>query len=115
MASAQSKAVSRHRARLSRQGWKRIEVVVRSRDAGLLRELAAVLRRDDPVARQLRDATRQALGHDAAPSIADVIRSLPDVSGPEFDDAFVEIERLRQEPAPPGAETAVRCPSMSQT
>ncbi len=34
----------------------------------------------------------------SGPSIAEVLRSLPNVSGPEFDEAFEEIERLRQHP-----------------
>ena len=50
------------------------------------------------MARKLRTAMRDAFGQHAEPSIADVLRSLPDVSGPEFDNAFEEIERLRRHP-----------------
>jgi hypothetical protein len=39
-----------------------------------------------------------AVGRNTEPSIADVLRSLPDISGPEFDWVFEEIERLRQHP-----------------
>jgi hypothetical protein len=78
---------------------KRVEVVVRSQDAEMVRDLAAVLRRDDEAARKLRTAMRYAFGQRTEPSIADVLRALPDVSGPEFDDAFGEIEQLRQHPA----------------
>jgi hypothetical protein len=98
MGTSQSKAVKSHRTRLRKQGMKRIEVVVRNKDAAMVRDLAAVLRRDDTAARKLRTAMRDACGQYAEPSIADVLRSLPDVSGPEFDDAFEEIKRLRQHP-----------------
>jgi hypothetical protein len=96
--SAQSKAIRNHRARLRKRGMKRIEVVVRSQDAAMVRDLAAALRHDDEAVRKLRTAVRDAIGQHAEPSIADVLRSLPDVSGPEFDSAFEEIERLRQQP-----------------
>jgi hypothetical protein len=98
MSTAQSKAIKSHRARLRKQGMKRIEVVVRNQDAAMVRDLAAALRRDDESARKLRTTVRNAFGQHAEPSIADVLRSLPDVSGPEFDSAFGEIERLRQDP-----------------
>jgi hypothetical protein len=41
---------------------------------------------------------RDVVGRDIEPSIADILRSLPDISGPEFDEVFEEIERLRQHP-----------------
>jgi hypothetical protein len=98
MTSAQKKAIKSHRSRMGKRGMKRIEVVVRDRDAALVRDIAATLRRDDMPARKLRTAMRDAVGRSAEPSIADVLRSLPDISGPEFDEAFKEIERLRQHP-----------------
>jgi hypothetical protein len=98
MSTAQSKAIKRHRTGLRKRGMKRVEVIVRSQDAAIVRDLAAALRRDDESARKLRTAMRDAFGPHAEPSIADVLRSLPDVSGAEFDDAFAEIERLRQHP-----------------
>jgi hypothetical protein len=97
VASAQNKAIKNHRSRMRKQGLKRVEVVVRNQDAELVRDIAATLRRDDAVARKLRIAMRT-FGRNAEPSIAEVIRSLPDVSGPEFDEAFEEIDRLRQHP-----------------
>jgi hypothetical protein len=39
-----------------------------------------------------------AVGRSTEPSIADILCSLPDISGPEFDAVFEEIERLRQHP-----------------
>jgi hypothetical protein len=41
---------------------------------------------------------RDAVDPGNEPSIAEAMRSLPDISGPEFDDAFDEIERLREHP-----------------
>ena len=98
MTSAQSKAVKSHRTRLRKRGMKRIEVIVREQDAALVRGVAEVLRRDDVSARKLRTAMHGAVGQRAEPSIADVMNSLPDISGPEFDKIFEEIERLRQHP-----------------
>jgi hypothetical protein len=98
MTSAQSKAIKSHRTRLRKQGMKRIEVIVRDHDSALVRDMAAILRRDDVAAGKLRTVLREAFGQGAQPSIADVLRSLPDISGPEFDKAFEEIERLRQHP-----------------
>jgi hypothetical protein len=98
MSSPQTKAVKSHRTRLRKQGMKRVEVIVRNQDAAMVRDLAAVLRRDDEAARKLRTVVRDAFGQRAEPSIADVLRLLPDVSGPEFDDAFSEVERLRKHP-----------------
>jgi hypothetical protein len=98
MTSAQSKANKSHRTRLRKQGMKRIEVIVRDQDTAFVRDLAAILRRDDVTARKLRTAMRDAFGRGAEPSIADVLSSLPDISGPEFDSTFEEIERLRRHP-----------------
>jgi hypothetical protein len=98
MTNAQKKAIKNHRSRLRKLGMKRIEVVVRNQDATLVRDLAATLRRDDMSARKLRTVMRDAFGQSAGPSIAEVLQSLPDISGPEFDEAFEEIERLRQHP-----------------
>ena len=83
---------------MRRRGLKRIEVVVRSQDADLVRNIAATLRRDDPSARQLRKTVRGVITSKARPSIADVVRSLPDLSGPEFDQIFDDIVQLRQHP-----------------
>jgi len=77
---------------------KRIEVIVRDQDAALLRGVAELLRRNNVSARKLRTAMRGAVGQRSEPSIADVMNSLPDISGPEFDEVFDEIERLRQHP-----------------
>jgi transposase-like protein len=98
MTSAQKKAIKKHRSRIRQRGMKRVEIVVLNQDAGLVRDVAATLRRDDVSARKLRTAMRSAVGRSNEPSIADVLRSLPDISGPEFDAVFEEIERLRQHP-----------------
>jgi hypothetical protein len=98
MSKTQNKAVRIHRSRLRKQGMKRVEVVVRNPDAATVRDLATVLRRDDDAASTLRSMVRAAVGPRTEPSVAEVISSLPDVSGSEFDDAFEEIERLRRHP-----------------
>jgi hypothetical protein len=98
MNNAQKKAIKNHRTRMRKRGMKRIEVVVRDQDAELVRDIAASLRRDDISARKLRTAMRDAVDPGNEPSIAEVLRSLPDISGPEFDEAFDEIERLREHP-----------------
>jgi hypothetical protein len=77
---------------------KRIEIVVRNQDAALLRAVAARLRRNDASASKLRTALRNASEQSAHPSIADVMHSLPDISGPEFDDVFQQIEQFRHHP-----------------
>ena len=98
MVSSQSKAVKSHRSRLRNRGMKRIEVVVRNQDAALVRGVAAVLRRDDVTARKLRTALHDVSAEGPQPSIIDVLQSLPDISGAEFDDVFQQIERFRQHP-----------------
>jgi len=98
MNNAQKKAIKNHRTRMRKRGMKRIEVVVRDQDAELVRDIAASLRRDDISAQRLRTAMRDAVDPGNEPSIAEVLRSLPDISGPEFDEAFEEIARLRKQP-----------------
>jgi predicted ATPase len=97
MTSAQRKAIKTHRSRLQKRGMKRLEVVVRVQDASLVRDVAETLRRNDVAALRLRSALRSAVGK-GAPTIADVIKELPDISGPEFDSIFQEIERFRHAP-----------------
>ena len=98
MMDARTKALKSHRARLRKRRMKRVEVTVREQDAGLVRDIAAALRRDDASARKLRTMTRQAVAENSEPSIAEVLDSLPDISGPEFDRVFDEIERSRHDP-----------------
>ena len=98
MSKAQNEAIKNHRTRMRKRGMKRIEVVVRNQDAALFRDMAATLRRDDVSARKLRMAMRDAFGQHAELSIAEVLDTLPDVSGAEFDSVFEEIERFRQHP-----------------
>jgi hypothetical protein len=77
---------------------KRVEVTVRDQDAELLRQIASALRRDKNRARQLRTALRAAIDERPGPSLADVLQRGPDVSGPEFDSIFEDIDRLRHDP-----------------
>ena len=98
MMDARSKAVKSHRRRLRKRRMKRVEVTVRDGDTGLIRDMAAALRRDDTPARRLRAMVRQAVAPASEASLGKVFESLPDISGREFDSVFDEIERLRHDP-----------------
>jgi hypothetical protein len=95
---ARTKALKTHRKRLRNNGLKRVEVTVPSRDAKVVREVAALLRAGGAPARRLTASVQQIVGVGKEPTIAEVIDSLPDISGPEFDAVFEEIERLRHDP-----------------
>lgn len=95
---ARNKALKTHRKRLRSSGLKRVEVTVPSRDAKLVREIAAVLRTDGPEARRLASSLRQITSEKNEPTVAQVMDAAPDISGPEFDAVFEEIERLRRDP-----------------
>jgi hypothetical protein len=95
---ARTKAVKAHRRRLRARKMKRVEVTVREADAVLIRKLAGLLRRDDEAAGRARTTLRAAIERKAGPTIAEAVGSLPDISGPEFDDVFEEIERFRHHP-----------------
>lgn len=95
---ARTKALKTHRKRLRNSGLKRVEVTVPSRDARVLREVAALLRAGGTPARRLTEFVRQIGRSGKEPTIAEVMDSLPDISGPEFDAVFEEIERLRHDP-----------------
>jgi hypothetical protein len=95
---ARTKALKSHRKRLRSSGLKRVEVTVPSRDAKLVREVASVLRNGGATARRLASSVKQITRGEAEPTVAEVIESMPDISGPEFDAIFEEIERLRHDP-----------------
>jgi hypothetical protein len=95
---ARTKAVKTHRKRLRSSGMKRVEVTVPSRDAKVVRDVALVLRNGGAPARRLTSTLRQITGGEKEPTIAEVMDSLPDISGPEFDAVFEEIERFRHDP-----------------
>lgn len=94
---ARTKAVKAHRRRLRSRNMKRVEVTVRDQDAELLRQIASALRRDKRT-RRLRSALRAAIEERSGPSLAEVLQSGPDISGPEFDSIFEDVERLRHDP-----------------
>src|ERR1700730_6509348 len=98
MMDARTKAVKSHRRRLRKRRMKRAALPVRENDAALPRQIAAALRRDDASAARLRTLARQATAPKPEPSALDVFNSLPDISGPEFDAVFDEIERFRRHP-----------------
>ena len=95
---ARTKAVKAHRKRLRSRRIKRVEVTVREDDAALIRQLARLLRRDEDAALRARTMVRAAVEQQSGPTIAEAIRSLPDISGPEFDEVFEEIVRFRHHP-----------------
>lgn len=91
---ARTKAVKTHRKRLATRGMKRVEVTVPARDAGLVRQIASALRENGPEAQKIR----QAPSRKKHLSAAEVIDAGPDISSPEFDPVFDEIEQLRRDP-----------------
>jgi len=95
---ARTKALKAHRKRLRTRKMKRVEVTVHEQDAPLIRRLAAELRRDDQTARRIRAALDRTAVDAGGPTVAEVMASLPDVSGSEFDKIFEEIERFRHDP-----------------
>ena len=98
MTSAQKKALKAHRTRLEKRGLRRVEVTVRSQDIGLLRDVVAALREDGERARRMRTALRDAAKQTAERTVAEVMSSGTNISGPEFDAIFEEIERFRHDP-----------------
>jgi hypothetical protein len=95
---ARTKALKSHRKRLRSSGLKRVEVTVPARDAELVRQIASVLRTKSPRANRLAHEIRQIAGGKRHLSAAEVIDAGPNISGPEFDSVFEEIERLRRDP-----------------
>jgi hypothetical protein len=95
---ARTKAVKTHRKRLRLRRMRRVEVTVREDDAPLIQSVAKALRGDDASAKRARAALRAATKESTGPTVAEAIRSLPDISGPEFDQVFNEIERFRHHP-----------------
>jgi hypothetical protein len=95
---ARTKAVKAHRKRLRTRRMKRVEVTVGEQDAALLRAVAAQLRRNDGGAERIRALLRGTAADSRGPTVAAVMSSLPDISGPEFDAVFDEIERFRHDP-----------------
>jgi hypothetical protein len=95
---AQTKALKSHRKRLRARGVKRVEVLVRTRDVALVRQLAAGLREDDADAERIRQAVRGAVAGKQQKPLAEMLYD-PSIAGPEFDEVFAEIERARRDPA----------------
>jgi hypothetical protein len=96
---ARTKALKTHRKRLRDGGLKRVEVTAPARDTTLVRQIASVLRTQGPQAKRLISELRQITSQKKGPTAAEVIDEGPDISGPEFDPVFEEIERRRRDPA----------------
>lgn len=79
MSIAQRKALSTHRRRRRSAGVVRVEVQVPAVDAGLVRDLAAVLRGDAAAAQAMRDQLRAVVVQPRAAAVYDIFGSdLPD-------------------------------------
>jgi hypothetical protein len=89
MSSAQQKALADHRRRRREDGMVRVEVQVPADDAGMLRELAAILRGEPDAAAAMRSRIHAVIA--GAPSVSDIFGSaLPDAW---FDDVFEQRDR----------------------
>jgi hypothetical protein len=99
MTDAQKDAPKVRRTRLQKRGLRRVEVMVRLEDVELLRDVAAALREDGEHARWMRNALRDAAKQPAEQTVAEVLGSSPDISGPDFDAAPEDIDHSRQQPA----------------
>src|ERR1700752_124100 len=93
---ARTRAVKTHRKRLRTRGLKRVEVTVHEANVSLLREVATRVRSTTGDAKRIKAVltTRQA---QKTKNLADAFYD-PVIPGPEFDDAFEEIERSRHYP-----------------
>jgi hypothetical protein len=95
---ARTKALKPRRRRSSRRASKPVAKAPRDPDAALVRQLAAELQRGDANAERLRAVLRAALAERRGPTLAEMLDAAPDISGPEFDHIFEEIERFRHHP-----------------
>jgi|SoiMethySBSTD1v2_1073268.scaffolds.fasta_scaffold1933919_2 hypothetical protein len=95
MTDAQKNVLKAHRTRLQKRGLRRVEVTVRSEDIELVRDVAAALREDGERARWMRNALRDAAKQ---PAIAEDLSSLPDISAPELDATFEDVDHSRHQP-----------------
>jgi hypothetical protein len=92
-------AKARHGGRRARPAARpRKPAPARDTDQELLRQLATELRRNDENAERLRLVVKAALAQRCGPSLAEALSGAPDISGPEFDEVFEEIERFRHDP-----------------
>src|SRR5437879_2873945 len=95
---ARTKPAKNRRTRSRVRPSHRVDKAPRHQDAALLRKLAAELRRDDTNAERLRAVLQAALAERRGPTLAEMLYAGPDISGPEFDHIFEEIERFRHHP-----------------
>lgn len=91
-----AKALKSHRKRLRDNGLKRVEVSVRAEHVELLRDVAARLREKSADLKRIKSAiSPEPVGKRR--SLVDALYD-PAIAGPEFDDVFEELERLRRDP-----------------
>lgn len=92
-----TKAVKAHRKRLQSRGLRRVEVTVKAEHVGLLRAVAANLRAGYAETKRIKAALEGEAAHGKRSSLAEALYD-PIVAGPDFDEAFEQIERSRHDP-----------------
>jgi hypothetical protein len=91
MPNAQQKALKAHRRRRRDGGMVRVEVQVPAVDAGILRDLAAILRGKSDAAQAMRNQLRSVVAKPRLNTVFDIFGSdLPDAY---FDGVFEQIRR----------------------
>jgi hypothetical protein len=95
---APAKPRKTRRSRSLRRSAKSAEPSLLNPDTALVQQLAAELRRGGSNAERLRTVLRAAMAERRGLNFAEMLSMGPDVSGPEFDQIFDEIERLRRDP-----------------
>lgn len=99
MPNAQQKALRAHRRRRRDGGMVRVEVQVPAIDAGILRDLAAILRSNSDAAGAIRNQLRSVVAKPRVDTVFDIFGSdLPDAY---FDGVF---DQSRQRDAPRDVE-----------
>lgn len=94
---AQRRATARHRQKAAERGLTRVEVQVPKSQAALLRRLAQSLRTDPALAERISEVIGESSPEESKQTLGEFFDSLPDISGPEFDDIF-ELGRDRSLP-----------------
>lgn len=99
MPNAQQKALRAHRRRRRDRGMVRVEVQVPAIDAGILRDLAAILRSNSDAAGAIRNQLRSVV---AKPRVDTVF----DIFGSDLPDAYFDgvLDQSRQRDAPRDVE-----------
>lgn len=85
----QKKATKAYRARAKRSGLVRVEVQAPKEYSELIKSVARALREDPAAAFEVKKAVKDSEAKQKpVRSALDAFMSMPDISGPEFDDVF---------------------------